>query len=135
MDVRKQCSTRDAAAKRGPVSGRAAGAGSGRGGDENPSRDRDITKYARVARKLLQEAWPEIVAALVAKAKNGRYQEIRLLLELCDLARVDRNQVKEERQRQLCDALMDGLGLRPAAETAFKPEDGLNGPAVSDTFL
>lgn len=112
IHVPKQCSTRGAAGTR-TRSGRAAGASSGRGGDENPPRERDITKYSRIARRLVQEAWPEIVGALIAKARSGRYHEIKLLIELCDLSNTDATQWKDERQRQLCDALMDGLELSP----------------------
>ncbi len=88
---------------------------------------KDITRYARITRKMVLEAWPEIIDALVARARNGRYQEIKLLIELCDLGNVDPDQSNNERQRHLCDALLDGLGLtfepreNPGAEAANLP--------------
>ncbi len=76
---------------------------------------------------MVLEAWPEIIDALVARARSGRYQEIKLLIELCDLGTVDPDQLNDERQRQLCDALMEGLRLtfgppeNPGTEAASLP--------------
>lgn len=122
----KQRSARGSAGRQKlPDSSIASGGESGRDEDENPSTDRDITTYTQVARKKVGESWPEIVTALVMKARNGRYHETKLLLDLCDLSNIDENEVKYEKQRQLCDALLEGLGLVPPEE-AVEP-DGKSG--------
>ncbi|MBA3916561.1 MAG: hypothetical protein H0X25_22490 [Acidobacteriales bacterium] len=77
-----------------------------------------MSQYAEQARRLVLEAWPEIVRGLIKKAASGGYQQAKLLLELCDLANADVSTVNEQRRQQLCDALLEGLGLSPD-----KPDD------------
>ncbi len=84
----------------------------------NGPTEEDMSQYAEQARRLVLEAWPEIVRGLIKKAASGGYQQAKLLLELCDLANADVSTVNEQRRQQLCDALLEGLGLSPD-----KPDD------------
>jgi len=122
--VPKQCSTRSAPAKRRSPRKSVAGVNSGRGVDESPSGngnlspEGNVTKRAALARQLVLAAWPGIVQGLIKKAMSGGCPQTKLLLELCDLASMDASDLNDERKRQLCDALLEGLGLSSA-----QPED------------
>ncbi len=81
------------------------------GVDGNLLREEDVTQHTEMARALVLAAWPGIVQGLIKKAKSGGYQHAKLLLELGALTGTDNSQLNNQRQRQLCDALLDGLGL------------------------
>lgn len=113
--MRKQCSARNATARGSRSQKGAAAARTGRGfdrstsGDGNLVREEDVTQHTEMARALVLAAWPGIVRGLIKKAKSGGYQHAKLLLELGELT--GNLQVNDQRQRQLCDALLEGLGL------------------------
>ena len=115
--MRKQCSARDASGK-GNISRKGAagarkrqGAGGSISVDGNLLREEDVTQHTEIARELVLAAWPGIVQGLIKKAKSGGYQHAKLLLELGELTGTDNSQLNNQRQRQLCDALLEGLGL------------------------
>lgn len=107
----KKCSTRRASAKRKSSRERLGGARCGSAGDIHLLPDVDITTSVELARKLIVSAWPEIVRGLIKKAADGGYQQTRLLMDLCDLTSQDAALASVERKQQLCDVLLEGLGL------------------------
>lgn len=109
----KQRSTRGAPAKRKNLRKNAAGGSGGGNPDGIPLTEDNISKYTDSARQLVFEAWPEIVQGLIKKAAEGGYQQAKLLLDVCHLIEPDGSLFEEERQRQLCDVLMEGLELFP----------------------
>lgn len=109
----KQRSTRSVPAKRAARKSKAA-VDTEWDVDGSLSIEENITKYAEQARGLVLAAWPEIVQGLIKKAMSGGYQQTKLLLDLCDLTNVDAPQLNEQRKEQLCDALLEGLGLLSA---------------------
>lgn len=66
---------------------------------------------AQTARQLVTEAWPDIVQGLIKKAIGGGYQQTKILLDLCNFASNDTLQINELEKQDLCDALLQGLGL------------------------
>lgn len=81
-------------------------------GHGNPQRQENFARHAELARKLVLQAWPEIVSGLIKKAAGGGYQHTKLLLELCEIADKEDSQLDNQRKEQLCDALLGGMGLR-----------------------
>lgn len=67
--------------------------------------------YTSLARNLVLRSWAGIIQGLIDKALAGGYQQTKLLLELCELSKVDANHVTEKDKQQLCDALLSGLGI------------------------
>ena len=76
------------------------------------SEKENITRQAELARGLVLKSWTAIVQGLIKKAKTGGYQQTKLLLDLCELTNADGSAGNEQRGRQLCDALLEGLGLQ-----------------------
>lgn len=68
-------------------------------------------QYCDVARSQVLAAWPQILEGLIEKAMCGGYQQTKLLLDLCDLAAMRPLQSDQQPREQLCDALLDRLGL------------------------
>ncbi len=129
-DVPKQRSTRRATAKRSAprkiVTGANTGIDTGRNpaGNENLAREEDLAKHAELARALVLKSWTGIVQGLIKKAKTGGYQQTKLLLDLCELTK-DGSELSGQHKEQLCDALLEGLGLSSAErrERACNSED------------
>jgi hypothetical protein len=129
-DVPKERSTRRAPAKRRPPRKSAVRTNGGQRADGsvpaggnlsvsgNPSTEESITKHTALARGLVLKSWTGIVQGLIKKAKTGGYQQTKLLLDLCELTNADGSLLNEQRRQQLCDTLLEGLGL-PSAQ----PED------------
>lgn len=67
--------------------------------------------HAEQALKLVLEAWPEIIQGLIEKATGGGYQQAKLLLDVSGLARMAAKQMSDQKKKQLCDALLDGLQI------------------------
>ena len=115
--MRKQCSARNASAKGSLSRKGAVGARKSQGVDRSMSvggnllREEDVTQHTEMARALVLAAWPGIVQGLIKKAKSGGYQHAKLLLELGALTGTDNSQPNNRRRQQLCDALLEGLGL------------------------
>jgi hypothetical protein len=118
-DVPKRCSTRSGAAKR-KLSRKGAAASERQNVEEsgavdgNLSPEEDVTQHTELARALVLAAWPGIISGLIEKAQGGGYQQAKLLLDLCELTVTDGSQLNEQRKQQLCDALLEGLGLQAA---------------------
>jgi hypothetical protein len=68
-------------------------------------------QYCDAARSQVLAAWPQILEGLIEKAMCGGYQQTKLLLDLCDLATMKPSQPDPQPREQLCDALLDRLGL------------------------
>lgn len=68
-------------------------------------------QYYDLVRSQVLAAWPQILQGLIEKAVNGGYQQAKLLLDLCDLAREEPVQSNQQSKQQLCDVLLDGLRL------------------------
>jgi len=68
--------------------------------------------YCELARSEVLTAWPQILEGLIDKAMSGGYQQVKLLLELCDLSSMDPPESKQQHKRELCDALLEGLRLQ-----------------------
>ena len=119
-DVAKQCSARSAQAKRTSPRKRSTGAGREPGkdgilqGNGDLSREEDAARHTETARDLVLEAWPKIVQGLIKKATGGGYQQTKLLLDLCGITGSEVAALDEQRRQQLCDALLEGLGLSTA---------------------
>lgn len=78
------------------------------------------SNYYELAHNLVFAAWPGIVKGLIKKAMNGGYQQTKLLLDLCEVAHMDTSELNKQHKEQLCDVLLDGLGL-----SAHRPKDGM----------
>lgn len=109
----KQSGTRSTLVKRKAARKSATGIAVRQRQKEILPREENITKYAEYARGLVLAAWSEIVQGLIKKAADGGYQQAKLLLDLCDLTNMDASQLNEQRRQQLCDVLLEGLGLSP----------------------
>ncbi len=111
-DVPRECSTRRAPARRSSRKrSRAGDTTKAEPVDTGLSVDKNIEQYTQLARTFVLEAWPGIVQGLIQKARSGGYQQAKLLLDLCDLTKLDSSSLGEEQKRQLCDVLLEGLGL------------------------
>jgi hypothetical protein len=82
----------------------------GDGGQTEASQEKR-TQYYDVARSQVLAAWPKILEGLIEKAMCGGYQQTKLLLDLCDLAAMRPSQSDRQPKEQLCDVLLDRLGL------------------------
>jgi len=130
--VVKQCSARGATAKRklpGKVATGTRKKQTGIGnamGHGDPQRQEDVARHTELTRELVLQAWPEIVRGLIKKAASGGYQQAKLLLDLYEIADKHDSQSNEQHRRQLCDALLEGLGLpatqEPTAEAGAQVE-------------
>ena len=67
--------------------------------------------FSGPARELVLASWPAIVEGLIKKARAGGYQQTKLLLDLSSLTNADSSHWNDQRKEQLCDALLEGLGL------------------------
>ncbi|MEO6829623.1 MAG: hypothetical protein ABI164_07410, partial [Acidobacteriaceae bacterium] len=136
----KPSSTGCAAAKRKPSRKGAATARKRPGLDEiaigsgNPPREEDVTQHTEVARELVLAAWPGIVQGLIKKAKGGGYQQTKLLLDLCEITGTDTSQLNDQRRRQLCDALLEGLGLQAVQSDQQTDNVGPGDDAKTSTY-
>ncbi|MHB8304145.1 MAG: hypothetical protein ACYDC6_15220 [Acidobacteriaceae bacterium] len=105
----KQCPTRSSSKKRtGGQSRRKTGKEVSIGWASSAEH---AIEHAELARRLVLASWPAIVQGLINKAMDGGYQQTKLLLELCALTNLDASQLNEQHKQELCDALLDGLGL------------------------
>ncbi len=116
----KQRSTLSATADRRTTQKKQIRKDSGKNLDKALSPSEMTIKYAEMARNLVLAAWPGIVKGLIKKAMGGGYQQTKLLLDLCEVAHMDASELNEQHKEQLCDVLLDGLGL-----SAHRPKDGM----------
>ncbi len=134
--------TKQRSPHRAPVKTRASrktatGANSGVGMDrELPvsgklARAEDTAEHAELARKLVLKSWTGIVQGLIKKAKTGGYQQTKLLLDLCELTKGG-SELSGQHKRQLCDALLEGLGWSPT-ELQEQADDSEATPAAEAT--
>ena len=127
----KQSSTRSTPVNEKPPRRRTAGARTKRSADADASKgspqpEEDEARHTEMARELVLAAWPGIVRGLIKKAMSGGYQQTKLLLDLCEITGTEASQANEQRRRQLCDALLEGLGLPagPEKEASRTDADG-----------
>lgn len=107
----KQRSTRRAPVKGGSVRRKRGDAAKELKAHDLALPERGAERQAELARGLVVAAWPEIVQGLIEKAVDGGYQQTKLLLDLCEFVRSDLSPIDGERPQQLCDVLLEGLGL------------------------
>lgn len=82
----------------------------GRGGWRNTDTKNTKAQYCDLVRAQVLVVWPQILQGLIEKAMSGGYQQTKLLLELCDLAR-EETVASQQSKQQLCDVLLEGLRL------------------------
>lgn len=63
------------------------------------------------ARRLVLASWNAIIQGMIEKAMAGGHQQAKFLVDLCSLPDPEATELNEERKRQLCDALLEGLDL------------------------
>jgi hypothetical protein len=119
--VGDKCSTRNTEEKRRPgVDGR------GRAQKEQfPEAEMQRLAIDRVAiaRELVLAAWADLIQGQISKAKEGGYQQFKLLIDLCGLKIPDESEQEAKQRQTLCDVLLEGLTLSPRADRGISDED------------
>ena len=132
-DVPKMCSTRRGGTRRRSSQEKtAADPGEAHAG-LMPAK-KNTRNHAELARALALQAWPKIVRALIEKAASGGHQQAKLLADLFDLTSIETSQLDGMHRQQLCDVLLEGLGLLPAQSTSAT-EATSNDPHANNTGM
>lgn len=107
----KKCSTRNTGGKRHPTVDRRGAPPQER--FEEAEIEQLAINRVEVTRQLVLAAWADLIEGQIRKAKNGGYQQFKLLVDLCGLDNQDESEIERRRREQLCDVLLEGLTLSP----------------------
>ena len=131
-DVPKMCSMRKGCARRRP-SQRKIAADSGKAHAGLMPAEKNTRNHAKLARVLVLKAWPRIVRGLIEKAASGGHQQAKLLADLFDLTSIETSQLDGMHRQQLCDVLLEELGLLPAQSA--RATEAMSNTHANDTGM